>query len=165
MIVFDLKCAQSHIFEGWFASSGAFEDQRERGLIQCPMCGDATVCKAVSAPNIHAKSNARPAFIATPLEDETVVDAPSASVAETSIIPAEVKAAFDIIAKHQAKLLETSQWVGRDFSNTVRAMHYGEANAAPVHGEVAPAEAKSLIDEGISIVPLLIPYVPPEQQN
>ncbi len=29
MIVFDLRCSRAHVFEAWFASSGAFEDQRD----------------------------------------------------------------------------------------------------------------------------------------
>ena len=40
MIVFDLSCAGDHVFEAWFASSSAYESQRERRLIACPVCGD-----------------------------------------------------------------------------------------------------------------------------
>ena len=39
MIVFDLKCGSGHVFEAWFASSTAYETQREGGLVQCPVCG------------------------------------------------------------------------------------------------------------------------------
>ena len=33
MIVFDLKCGQSHIFEAWFDSSSDYEAQKARGLV------------------------------------------------------------------------------------------------------------------------------------
>ena len=34
MIVFDLKCSnQGHVFEAWFGSSGDYEAQQARGLI------------------------------------------------------------------------------------------------------------------------------------
>ncbi len=39
MIVYDLRCENGHMFEGWFKDSGAFLDQRERKLISCPACG------------------------------------------------------------------------------------------------------------------------------
>ena len=61
MIVFDLRCSHDHVFEAWFGSSGAFEDQRERGLLSCPFCGDAEIGKAVMAPNIPAKGNRKQA--------------------------------------------------------------------------------------------------------
>lgn len=35
MIVYDLKCANDHVFEVWFASSKAYEQQRGRGLVAC----------------------------------------------------------------------------------------------------------------------------------
>ena len=57
MIVFDLKCGAGHVFEAWFGSSADYDSQRERGLIACPLCGDAQVGKAVMAPNVAAKGN------------------------------------------------------------------------------------------------------------
>ena len=43
MKVLDLRCAQGHLFEGWFASEADEAAQREGGLLACPMCGDADV--------------------------------------------------------------------------------------------------------------------------
>ena len=43
MKVLDLQCSQAHGFEGWFASEDEFQDQLARGLLECPMCGDAQV--------------------------------------------------------------------------------------------------------------------------
>ena len=38
MIVFDLRCESSgHVFEAWFGSTGDYEDQLRRGLVQCPL--------------------------------------------------------------------------------------------------------------------------------
>ena len=37
MIVFDLKCLDGgEVFEGWFSSGADFDEQTERGLLQCP---------------------------------------------------------------------------------------------------------------------------------
>jgi hypothetical protein len=59
VIVFDLRCGNAHVFEAWFGSSDDYADQKGRGLISCPMCGDAGIDKAAMAPNVSAKGNSR----------------------------------------------------------------------------------------------------------
>src|SRR5262245_44092475 len=59
MILFDLKCQNSHVFEAWFQNSDSYASQSERGLISCPMCGDASVKKAPMAPRLVGKSRIR----------------------------------------------------------------------------------------------------------
>ena len=53
MKVLDLHCPAGHVFEGWFASEGDFQNQLQRQLVQCPMCGDSDVTKRLSAPRIN----------------------------------------------------------------------------------------------------------------
>lgn len=151
MIVFDLKCAAgAHIFEAWFGSSSAYEDQRGRGLVCCPVCGDKDVAKAVMAPAVPAKSNSR-ADASMP-----VSNAPD---------PVAIRAMMVKMAEAQTEALKSSEWVGRGFADTARAMHYGEQDHKSIHGEVAPEEAKALIEEGVKVAPLPFPVVPPEAQN
>ena len=149
MIVFDLRCSQAHVFEAWFGSSSAYEEQRERGLLSCPMCGDGEVGKAVMAPNVAAKGNSR-AIAAVPDPQPT---------------PAAIKAAMRALAAAQAKALESSEWVGTKFPERARAMHAGELPAGPIHGQTTLAEVKSLVDEGVPIAPLQFPVLPPETIN
>lgn len=52
MILFTLRCARGHGFEGWFRDGAGFEAQREAGAIACPECGDTKVEKAVMAPRL-----------------------------------------------------------------------------------------------------------------
>ena len=49
MIIFDLRCAHGHRFEGWFASGDAFTEQQERKLVACPVCDDHQVERVPSA--------------------------------------------------------------------------------------------------------------------
>ncbi len=57
MIVFDLRCQDSgDVFEAWFQSSADFEEQKARGLVQCPACQSARIEKAPMAPRVPAKS-------------------------------------------------------------------------------------------------------------
>lgn len=169
MIVFDLKCTSNgHVFEGWFGSSTDYEDQKARGLLTCPVCGDASVDKAVMAPAVSAKSNQRSSNPVA-VREEPVAQVPSSALAvSTPPSPADaakMQALLTAMAKVQAEILEKSTWVGRDFADKARAMHYGEEDAAPIHGEVAPDEARALIEEGVEVASLPLPYIPPEAQN
>lgn len=156
MIVFDLKCGAGHVFEAWFGSSAAYEGQRDAGLVACPMCGSAEIAKAVMAPNVGAKGNQAPAS----------APAPSPAAQGQPALPPEIlKAAMAALAGAQAKLLEGSQWVGTAFADKARAMHLGEAPAAPIHGQASRAEAEALIEEGVPVAPLPLPVVPPEACN
>jgi hypothetical protein len=62
-------------------------------------------------------------------------------------------------------MLKDSEWVGDRFAEEARSMHLGEAEARAVHGNATPAEAKSLIDEGVPVAPLPLPVLPPNQVN
>jgi hypothetical protein len=138
VIVFDLKCLSGcAVFEGWFSSSSDFAEQTERGLVQCPYCGSTEVAKAPMAPRLGCS-------------DGIAIDA---------------KDAIAALAAVQAKLLSESEWVGADLPETARAMHLGEMEQRPVHGQASADEARSLIDEGVSIVRLPLPVVPPRQVN
>jgi hypothetical protein len=157
MIVFDLKCSQGHVFEAWFGSSADYAAQQARGLVTCPICDDAQVGKAVMAPAVGAKGNSRP------------TDAPPSMPAAGGQVAtgdeAKMRVLMQALAQAQGKALEGSTWVGRGFAEQARAMHYGEQDRATIHGEVAPAEAKALIEEGVQVAPLPFPVVPPEAKN
>jgi hypothetical protein len=56
MIAYQLKCANGHAFEGWFADSAAFDAQAAGGTLACPSCNSKQVEKAVMAPAIAGKA-------------------------------------------------------------------------------------------------------------
>ncbi|MBY8821242.1 DUF1178 family protein [Sphingomonas colocasiae] len=157
MIVFDLRCGHDHVFEAWFGSSDDYADQKRRGLLSCPMCGDVAIEKAVMAPNVSAKGNSR--------SEPSNVPMAAGAQAPAEHSPAEVKAMLAMLARAQSAMLEKSEWVGRDFADRARAMHLGESDQSAIHGEVSPEQAKALVDEGVPVAPLPFPVVPPEAQN
>lgn len=157
MIIFDLKCSHGHVFEAWFGSSSDYEDQKARGLLSCPICGDGEIGKAVMAPAVPAKSNTR--------SDDRPAPTGHAVPMQTMPDPAAMREMMAKIATAQAEALKNSEWVGRNFAEKARAMHYGEADHQSIHGEVAPEEARSLVEEGVPVAPLLVPVVPPESRN
>ena len=77
----------------------------------------------------------------------------------------EVAQALEKLAKAQAKALENSTWVGKDFVEQSRAMHYGERDHAAIHGEATVQEAKDLLEEGVQVAPLPLPVAPPDDVN
>jgi hypothetical protein len=149
VIVFDLKCGHGHVFEAWFGSSAAYEDQLAARMIACPICGDERIGKAAMAPNVSAKGN-RGAVAAV------AADGPTPEVA---------KAAMAMLAAAQAKMLEGSEYVGVAFDKRARAMHAGDEDAAPIHGQATAEQALALIEDGVAIAPLPLPVVPPETRN
>lgn len=157
MIVFDLCCtAGEHRFEAWFASSDSFAEQQTRGLIECPICGDRAVKKAVMAPRISAKSNQLPGKPLTPPADSTDAHGFSSEL---------MRKVVGAIAAQQAEMLPQSRWVGRDFAAAARAMHEGRAPDDLIHGQASPQEAQALRDDGIAAMPLLVPIAPPDAVN
>ncbi len=131
MIVFDLRCSQDHVFEAWFDSSDAFEAQKAKGYVECPLCGCRDIAKAVMSPAVSAKGNRSDA------------DARKAELRRMAAMQAEVEAQCD--------------YVGRSFVSEARARHgKGETGTPPrgIIGEATLSDALELIDEGIPVAPL-----------
>jgi len=173
MIIFDLICQDgAHQFEGWFGSSGDFEQQQQDGMIICPTCGCARVKKAMMAPNVGVKSNQTSSALPIPTSMEPSPESVTASqpaeaksVSNAVQVPAEFQELMGKLAKAQEKMLSGSEWVGGDFAERAREIHYGEVEEKPIHGVASEDEVAELDDEGIEIAPLPMPITPPESQN
>lgn len=153
MIVFDLACGDGHVFEAWFGSTGDYEEQRQRGLVACPICGAAEVDKAVMAPRVGTKGNRR------------ALSAPSLPMAKRDTTADEMKTMMKALADAQARALEKSDYVGVRFAAEARAIHEGESENRAIHGQATPEEAKALIADGVDVAPLPFPVRPPGTDN
>ena len=51
-------------------------------------------------------------------------------------------------------------YVGDQFAEEARKIHYGEADAKNIYGEASLEDAKELVDEGVDFTP--IPWLPKE---
>jgi hypothetical protein len=130
MMVYDLACDAAHRFEAWFGSSADFDDQQARGLLSCPLCGSPNVGKAVMAPAVPAKSNQKAA------SQSLANDDPMARLLM-------LQRAFE----------DRSEYVGDRFAAEARAIHES-GDARSVHGEASADEVKSLIEDGVPLLPL-----------
>lgn len=144
MIRYALRCSQDHSFESWFQSAAAYDALAEKGLVSCAICGGTDVTKALMAPRVSGTDAPDPA--------------PPARALSQPAHPAEQM--LRALREHLAK---NSTYVGGRFAAEARAMHLGETEERPIHGEAALEEARALIEEGIPIAPL--PILPPDKTN
>ncbi|QNN58314.1 DUF1178 family protein [Diaphorobacter ruginosibacter] len=160
MKVLDLLCSADHRFEGWFASEDDFQNQLERGLVQCPMCGRADVRKGLSAPRLNLKSSAAHDTAAArrdgvPMPADSGQRAPvAAQVAPPPQMPAELQEAWLRVARH---VIANTENVGERFANEARRMHYGDAPERGIRGHATAEETAELMEEGIDVMPFVLP--------
>ena len=108
------------------------------------------------APAVPAKGNARPAAPAKAEPEAT---------SQGGALPPAVREAMQKLARLQADTIKDSTYVGSRFAEESRAMHYGEKDKALIHGKADAKEARDLLEEGITVAPLLIPFTPPDETN
>ena len=136
MIVFDVKCAEEHVFEAWFRDSESFEKLRKAGQVICPNCNSTKVEKALMAPNVAAKKGL------SPTEEKQTAEK-----------------AFRMLAKMRKSVEENCDYVGPKFAEEARKIHYDEAAERNIYGEATPQESEELREEGIDFSE--IPWIEP----
>jgi hypothetical protein len=155
MIRYALACENQHVFESWFANSAAYDKQAARGLVTCPACGSAKVEKTIMAPALgHSARKGVPvaAGAAPALSPDTT------SVAMVSPEERETRAKLKELRDH---LTKNADYVGQQFPEEARKMHYGEVEHRSIYGEASAEDAKALHEEGIEFHPL--PVLPDER--
>ena len=153
MKVLDLRCGAGHGFEGWFASEEDYGSQRERGLLDCPLCGNADVTRLPSAPRLNLSGASSPGHAHAPARERAPGDAPATSVAAGG----EAAQRFmDAVGE----LLANTEDVGSRFAEEARRIHYGESESKAIRGQTTPEERESLADEGIEVFTLPSPIPP-----
>jgi len=161
MIVFDLKCEYGHQFEAWFKSSSAYDTQLEAGHVTCPFCDSSVVSKAPMAPNVAVKGNqtsrGKQSDDETPaLRHEEKTETSEAILSGTgdqklTALAAEAQKVFAKLKNHVEK---NCDYVGNNFADEARKIHYGESEERGIYGESTKEETIELLEEGIDIMPL-----------
>ncbi len=160
MKVLNLQCGQAHGFEGWFGSEEDYQSQRARGLVSCPLCGDAQIVKLPSAPRLNLGATApapSPAAAEPSLGGVTPALAPVALPTQAhSNEPAHLALQHMQAALMHAvrQVMIHTEDVGTQFADEARKMHYGEAQERGIRGQVTREETEALLDEGIEVLAL-----------
>jgi hypothetical protein len=158
MIHYALQCSQAHEFDGWFASSAAFDAQCARGLVECPACGDVEVTRALMTPSVPRKGSAVvPASSSEQVQSNAPEHIPSqgAMAVTGEKLPDHLRAALQRL---RAEVERNCDYVGPEFAEEARRIHTGEATPRGIYGETTPEQAEALAEDGIAIA--RIPWVP-----
>lgn len=156
MIRYNLICGQGHEFEAWFAGSAAYDEQRAGSRITCPQCGSADVAKALMAPSVSTSRSRAGRTAERGADHQSEKKVP---VAGQHSIPPEAMA---LLREFRDKVTADAEYVGPQFAEEARKIHYGEREETGIYGEAAADEVKSLNEEGIEVLPL---PVLPEDRN
>ncbi|MGE0154421.1 MAG: DUF1178 family protein [Reyranellaceae bacterium] len=146
MILYQLCCSKDHGFEAWFRNSDAFDRQAKKGAVSCPVCGDTKVRKAIMAPRIAkgaGKKAERPAAASQP------------PAAGSHVMAPQMRQALQELRK---QIESNCDYVGDQFAEEARKIHYGETEERGIYGEATDAEAEALQEEGIEVG--RVPWLP-----
>lgn len=124
MIVYDLTCAAGHTFEGWFEDEKAFDAQKRKSLISCPVCNDLNVTRLPSAFAIKSSR-------------KRALKKPSLN---------EFEAFEELVSDYLDKNFDD---VGCDFSKEALKIHYGVSEKRNIRGTSTKAEEDILKKEGV----------------
>lgn len=129
MIAYNLRCHKGHEFEAWFRSSSAFDEQVTAGHVTCPSCNSVRVEKAIMAPAVAGtKKSRKPA--------------------------AEARQMRQFMTGLRKYVEQNADYVGPQFAEEARKIHYGETPDRHIYGEATAEEARELIEEGVDVAPL-----------
>jgi hypothetical protein len=157
MKVLNLQCAGQHSFEGWFGSEADFLSQQTRGLVICPLCGDAQIQKMLSAPRLNLRSTRGEADTARLVEEPVGVSS-DLEVKEVAAAAPQSQLMQARLMQAMREILSNTEDVGERFADQARAMHYGDLEQRSIRGQSTPDVVMALIEEGIEVMPL--PHVP-----
>jgi hypothetical protein len=150
MKVLNLRCANGHGFEGWFASDDEFMDQNGRALIECPLCADRLISRMPAAPRLNL-SGAREA---PPASSGAGNGNHSGNNSDNKPQGADLQALWLATVRH---MLANTEDVGQRFAEEARRIHYGETAQRGIRGQASAEEREALKDEGIETMSLPVP--------
>ena len=133
MIHYALVCDRSHRFDGWFSNAGAYDEQKRRGLVTCPICTTTAVDKALMAPSVSRSAEEKVSLSIGHPQHEQLREA---------------------IMALRNKVVAEADYVGDRFADEARKIHFKEVDARGIYGEATKEEVAALIEDGVDFMPL-----------
>ena len=143
MIAFDLQCRNGHTFEGWFEDNQAYEDQKKKDLITCPVCNDNAVTKIFSPFAIKSSGSSK--------------RADGDQEQQLSALAKVGQEVADFVEKNFDD-------VGADFTKEALKIHYGVTEPRNIRGVSTKNDEKIMKSEGIEFFKIPLPS-PPDQDS
>jgi hypothetical protein len=129
VIAYSLRCHKGHEFDGWFRNSAAFDEQSTSGHLTCPSCNSIRIEKAVMAPSVNGTKKSVRA-------------------------KAEARQMRQFATGLRKYIQQNADYVGPNFAEEARKIHYGETPERHIYGEATSKEARELVEEGVDVAPL-----------
>jgi len=140
MIAFDLECSAGHLFEGWFDSGEAFEEQLARDLVRCPYCDDTAVRRVLSP--VAVKKSQAPEGVSREAID------------------------YSRLAREIVNYVkENFEDVGPRFAAEALKMQYGVKERRNIRGSATADEEKILEKEGVPFFKFPLPKDTDPEKN
>lgn len=136
MIVYDLACENGHTFEGWFEDLKAFEDQKRKKLVACPVCNDTSIRLVPSTFGIK-RGSSKPK------------DASKSATPQNEVTPEKLVSFLE----------KNFEDVGHNFAQEALKMHYDVSEKRNIRGTSTQTEEETLEKEGIKFFKLPVPRI------
>jgi hypothetical protein len=133
VIHYSLVCDKSHKFDGWFSNAAAYDAQKKRGLVTCPICLTTSVEKAIMAPSVARTDGEKVSL---------------------SIGHPQHQQLREAIAALRTKVTSEADYVGDKFAEEARKIHFKEVDQRGIYGEATKEEVAALIEDGVDFMPL-----------
>jgi hypothetical protein len=133
MKVYNLCCEHDHRFEGWFSSEDDFISQSSKLLVQCPICDNHDIKRLPSAPRLNLTG---------------------AQMPQESPTTQKLQEKWIELAR---KVMADTEDVGERFADEARRIHYKEVPERGIRGVATRDEREELAEEGIEVMPFVIP--------
>ena len=142
-------CSSENHFDGWFKSIETYENQKQQGLINCPICGSDKVVKSLTTPSLKINKNQTSKYQSKTLKNYSSTRNFTASEDSDNITT--------LLRTLKKEVQKNSSFVGDEFVSQVRSMKEGKIKEKPIHGHGTNREIQELRDEGIDV--LNIPWI------
>jgi hypothetical protein len=134
VIIYDLKCDKNHKFEGWFNDRAAYEGQKARKLITCPICGSSGVEMVPSTISIMGRETK---------------DAGQGKSKEISPLKA--------VQLFQEFINRNFDDVGDKFAEVALKIHKGEEERRNIKGTTTKEDEDTLKEAGVEFFKISVP--------
>ncbi|AQT46758.1 MULTISPECIES: DUF1178 family protein [Bartonella] len=141
MIRFSLHCDKAHEFDGWFRNNDDFSNQKNSGLIRCPVCDSTNIEKTLMAPAISTSKKHEQVGMGLDPEQKRMIEE---------------------MRKLTRQVRKNAEYVGDRFAEEARRIHFKEVKQRPIYGEATGEDVSSLVEDGIPVMPLA---TLPEDEN
>ena len=145
-------CSKQKNFDGWFQNIEAYQNQKSKGLILCPLCGSDDVIKSLTTPSFRLSK-----VKSTEIEvEQKQVD--NKNLRNPIKLNDKMNDISILLRAMKKEIKKNSEFVGDNFVKEARSMNAGKTTDRSIYGHGTKKEIEELKEEGVNV--LNIPWIP-----